>query len=109
MRNELEIWRLLEAEFGKGRLATSRTWVETWLDHYGALVPHYFVLGVVERQYCAIALITESLARYGPPRITRLHFETAGEPTGQSVHVINNGLLGKPELKQTSPRRSSNC
>ena len=39
------IWRRLEQSAPERPLACSWDWTETWLDHYGATVPHRFAIG----------------------------------------------------------------
>lgn len=68
-------------------------WTETWLRHFGALVPHCFAICRRDGQPCAVALITRSLRRTpGVPAIRTLHLGTAGEASG-TVFVEWNRFL----------------
>lgn len=90
------IWREIEDRVGTGGLACSWAWTETWLRHYGDLVPHRFV--IAERNGpCAIALVTEGVGKVrGPFTIRSLHLGTAGEPDDGTVRIQYNRLLVGP-------------
>lgn len=89
-----DAWLSLEGRARAVPLACSWAWTETWLRHYGDVVPHRFVVGVVDGDDRGIALVTESVgrrpARVGP---RQAHVGTIGEPQGESVYVERNGLL----------------
>lgn len=90
----LRVWRELEARLAPGWLTCSADWTETWLEHYGRLVPHRFAVGEREGQPCALALVTEGVGqRRGPIPIRTLHLGTAGEPPRNGVYVEYNRLL----------------
>jgi CelD/BcsL family acetyltransferase involved in cellulose biosynthesis len=90
------LWQALEARAEPG-LTCSWTWTETWLRHYGDVVPHRFLLVGGEADPDALALVTRSLRRVkGVPLLRRVHLGTAGEPPGESVHVECNRLLARP-------------
>ncbi len=62
--------------------------------HFGDVVPHRFVVGVVGGEDRAIALVTESAGHR--PRLVgprEAHVGTAGEPREESVYVERNRLL----------------
>ena len=40
----LTLWREAEARLSNQRLMCSSVWTETWLKHYGSLVPHRFAI-----------------------------------------------------------------
>lgn len=88
------VWSTIEQELPAVAVACSWVWTETWLAHYGDVVPHRFVVGVADGRDVAIALLTES-----PQRLPRLigarqaHLGTAGEPPGEGVFVERNRLL----------------
>jgi hypothetical protein len=88
-----KLWQEIEGRVGTGGLACSWAWTETWLRHYGDLVPHRFVVG--ERgEPCAIALLTEGVSiTRGPFRIRTLHLGTAGESETETVRVQYNRVL----------------
>lgn len=96
----LERWDLLDQDYGDGRLASSRTWVETWLNHYGSVVPHFYVYAEDDGRPCGIALVTKSTARHGPFRIKRVHLGTAGEALQHSAYVQYNTILCNPTRKR---------
>jgi CelD/BcsL family acetyltransferase involved in cellulose biosynthesis len=89
-------WRELEAVYGAG-VAESWDWVETWLDHYGDLVPHRFAVGRRAGEPRGIALLTDGVdQRRGPIPVRTLHLGTAGEPDLHTVRVEYNRLLVAP-------------
>ena len=88
------LWCALEAAIGAPSLSCSWDWTETWLEHYGDVVPHRFVVGEADGVPRGIALVTEGPRRALRPRT--LHLGTAGEPAGSSVFVERNRLLVAP-------------
>jgi hypothetical protein len=93
------IWCALEAELERPGLTCSWDWTQTWLEVYGADVPHRFVVGERDGRPRAIALLTLD-APAGPSlRPRTLHVGTAGEPRGDTVAVEPNRLLAAPEDK----------
>ncbi len=85
------VWTALEAEIGAPALSCSWAWTGTWLEHYGDVVPHRFVVGEAGGRSCGIALVTAGPRR--PLRPRTLHLGTAGEPAGSGVFVERNRLL----------------
>lgn len=95
------IWQELEAR-ADAPLACSWRWTETWLDHYGDLVPHRFALGEISGAHVGIVLVTRGVGeRRARLPVRALHLGTAGEPGGESVFVERNGLLVVPEHRAT--------
>lgn len=93
----LKLWHQLQSEFSSRRLTCSALWTETWLNHFGSLVPHQFVVGHRNDVPCAIALLTEGVGqRAGPMTLRTCHLGTAGEPEPDSVCVEYNTLLSDP-------------
>lgn len=90
-----ERWVALEATLERPPLSCSWAWTETWLAHFGDVVPHRFLLGSVDGEPRGIALVTEGPRR--PLRPRTLHLGTAGEPPGSSVYVERNALLVAPQ------------
>lgn len=84
-----EAWRALEAQAPERHLAASWDWVETWLDHYGEVVPHRFAIAPGR----GAALVTEEVKRRGPLRIRSLHLGTTGEPKGETIYSSYNAPL----------------
>lgn len=86
-----EVWRYVEATAPDVPPFARWDWTELWLEHYGAAVPHEYV--VVERDGVprGVALLTRSSRSRGPITVRRLHVGTAGEP-GDGVFVEYNGL-----------------
>ncbi|GAA1861203.1 GNAT family N-acetyltransferase [Pseudonocardia ailaonensis] len=92
-----ELWRRVEAGLATPALAAGWTWTSTWLEHFGDVVPHRFLVAYRGDEPVATTLVTFS--RTGPrvfPR-RRLHLGTAGEPVAESVFVEYNDLLCAPE------------
>jgi CelD/BcsL family acetyltransferase involved in cellulose biosynthesis len=88
-----EAWCALQARLGEEVGVTSSwEWTGTWLEHYGEVVEHNFVIGELEGEVRGMALIARQagLARLRPPTIV---LGTAGEPAGSSVFVERNRLL----------------
>lgn len=93
----LTAWRTLENEVRNQRLTCSSLWTETWLKHFGSIVPHQFALGIRNGSVCGIALLTEGVSQSaGPFSLRTRHLGTAGEPDSESVCVEYNSLLCDP-------------
>lgn len=91
-------WRKIESSLSNRRLMCSAVWTETWLNHYGALVPHRFVIAHRNGIACGIALLTCGVDQHdGPFSISSWHVGTAGEPDADSVCVEYNSLLARDE------------
>lgn len=94
----MSLWRALELEFASQRLTCSSLWTETWLSHYGHLVPHQFVIGMRNDSPCGIALLTQGIRQsVGPFRLETWHVGTSGEAEVDSVCVEYNSLLTHPD------------
>ena len=94
-------WQTLETRAGEGALACSWDWTETWLRHFGDLVPHRFAVGLRSGTPCGIALVTERRTRMlgGLCTIRSLHLGTAGEPRGHGIWIEYNRLLVEPDAR----------
>lgn len=93
-------WMEIERRTGSQAVSCSWSWTDTWLSHFGDVVPHRFVVGVCDGQDVAVALVTEAAARYPPLVGARLaHIGTAGEPRGDGVYVERNRLLVSDEQR----------
>ncbi len=93
-------WRQIESLIGTDVLAAGWDWTETWLQHYGALVPHRFFVGIGPDGPCGIALVTQGVDQQrGPLPVRTLHLGTAGEPSGESACVEYNRLLVLPQYR----------
>ncbi len=89
-----ELWRGLEDALDSKTIACGWDWTETWLRHYGDLVPHRFAVAEGDGEAHGIALVTEGVQRRrGPFKVRTLHLGTAGEPVGDSVYVEYNRML----------------
>lgn len=94
----ISLWRVLEIELVNQRLTCSSIWTEIWLNHYGDLIPHQFVVGVRDGKVCGIALVTQGKGqKAGPFTMKTRHLGTAGEPESESVCVEYNSLLVSPQ------------
>ncbi len=87
-------WRKIEAALSNRRLMCSSIWTETWLNHYGALVPHRFAVAHRNGIACGMALLTCGVQQHdGPLQMSTWHVGTAGEPDADSVCIEYNSLL----------------
>lgn len=97
----LKSWIELEQRIGHLGLTCSPDWTEAWLNAYGDLVPHCFLLahdatGTLQ----GICQICEGVdQKDGPVRIRTLHVGPSGEPEADSVCVEYNRLLVSPEFE----------
>jgi len=93
------VWQALEARVAPSAgLACGWTWTSAWLDHFGDIVPHRFLIAERDRVPVGAALLTEGVGRRrGPFAVRTLHVGTAGEPPDQSVYVEYNRLLTAAE------------
>jgi CelD/BcsL family acetyltransferase involved in cellulose biosynthesis len=89
-------WLDLEGEIPDPVLTCSWDWTETWLAHYGDVVPHRFALAERDGAPRGMALIAEA-ASHGRLRVPTIALGTAGEPDGSSVFVERNRLLARAE------------
>jgi hypothetical protein len=90
------VWRGLELTIGAG-LTNSWDWVETWLNHFGDLIPHHFAVAPGRNDFRGIALLTLGVGQSrGPVPIRTLHLGTAGEPDADTIRVEYNRLLVSP-------------
>lgn len=83
-----QVWTDLEAAGASGSLTCSWAWTQTWLEHFGDVVPHRFAIADG-----GCALLTFSGDRL---RGRCLHVGTAGEPHGSSVFVEQNAVTVMP-------------
>ena len=104
----LTLWRQLEARLVQGSpaagipLAVSSRWTTAWLQHYGDVVPHEYLLLRDTAGPVGITLLTRGLGPgLGPFREQSRHLGTAGEPHGESVCVEHNHLLVAPEHRRS--------
>jgi len=94
----LQQWREVEASLSNRRLMCSSVWTETWLSHYGALVPHRFVIAKRDGRPCGMALLTSGVGQHaGPFPLRTWHVGTVGEPDADSVCIEYNSLLVRDE------------
>lgn len=98
----LQLWTELEQRIGHLGLPCSADWTEAWLNAYGDLVPHTFLLARDSKtsKLHGICLICEGVGQKdGPLGIKTLHVGPAGEPEADSVCVEYNRLLVAPEFE----------
>ncbi|MEK6261012.1 MAG: GNAT family N-acetyltransferase [Planctomycetota bacterium] len=94
----MPLWREVEASLSNRRLMCSSVWTDTWLSHYGALVPHRFAIARRDGKPCGMALLTSGVGQHaGPFPLRTWHVGTAGEPDADSVCVEYNSLLVRNE------------
>ncbi len=97
----LAIWTQVEQSLRNPPLHASRNWTETWLNHFGDLVPHRFVLWQVDSRYRGVALLTAGVGnRIGIWNERAWHLGTAGEPDADSVCIEYNALLCPAGLRE---------
>jgi hypothetical protein len=98
----LQLWTELEQRIGHLGLPCSADWTEAWLNAYGDLVPHCFLLARNSETSAlqGICLICEGVGQKdGPLNIKTLHVGPSGEPETESVCVEYNRLLVAPEFE----------
>lgn len=96
----LASWKQLEQRVGDRGVACSADWTAAWLDAYGDLVPHHFVLARAGEQLVAACLLCEGVEQKdGPLNVKSLHIGTAGEPESISACVEYNRLLVDPAFE----------
>ncbi|MBX3451415.1 MAG: GNAT family N-acetyltransferase [Planctomycetaceae bacterium] len=94
----LALWRNVEARQTSVALTCSFNWTAAWLEAYGEMIPHEFVVAEVLDQPVGIALVTEGVGQTeGPLPIRTRHLGTAGEPEASSVVVEYNDILVEPQ------------
>ena len=94
----MKLWREAEARLSNQRLMCSSVWTETWLKHYGSLVPHRFAIARRGDLCCGVALLTSGVNQFdGPMPLRTWHLGTAGEPDADSVCIEYNSLLVRDE------------
>ena len=92
-------WAALESRLESSYLTCSNAWTQTWIQHYGDLVPHRLAVATHANEIVGMCLITNGVKQYdGPFEIKTLHIGTAGEPEDESVCVEYNRLLVAPEF-----------
>jgi CelD/BcsL family acetyltransferase involved in cellulose biosynthesis len=98
-----KVWLELERQVGDVGLACSWDWTDVWLDHFGDVVDHDFVVvkeGSVPR---AVTLLTRGVGRtrHRVP-VKTLHFGTAGEPEQDAIYVEYNRVLVAPAMRRAA-------
>ncbi|MHC4878684.1 MAG: GNAT family N-acetyltransferase [Planctomycetota bacterium] len=96
-------WQSLETRLGSVPLMCSTDWTAAWLDAFGDLIPHSFVLARESstENVVGACLVTRGVAQKdGPLPIRTLHLGTAGEPDADSVWVEYNDLLVEPAARE---------
>ena len=94
----MKLWREVEERLSSKRLMCSSVWTETWLKHYGSLVPHRFAIARRGDVCCGVALLTNGVSQFdGPMPLRTWHLGTAGEPDADSVCIEYNSLLVRAE------------
>ena len=96
----ISLWEEVENSCLRVPLAVSLTWTETWLRHYGDLIPHRFLVVKRDEQPCGIVLVCEGVDQFdGPFKLNTLHLGTAGEPEADSIVVEYNSILAEESLQ----------
>lgn len=92
-----EVWEHLESNGADTGLFASWAWTRTWLESFGPVVPHHFVVIGAADEPIGVALMTVDRHRRGPFSFRRAHVGTAGEPAGETVFVERNRLVSAPD------------
>lgn len=96
----LATWKQLEARVGDRGIACSADWTAAWIEAYGDLVPHRFVLARNGETLVAACLVCEGVEQFdGPLSVKSLHVGTAGEPDSMSACVEYNRLMVDPAFE----------
>ncbi|GIX05408.1 MAG: hypothetical protein KatS3mg114_1277 [Planctomycetaceae bacterium] len=93
----LAMWRSVEHQHPQLPLLSRTAWVETWLEVYGEVVDHRFVICFDEDRPVAVILLTydvDAARVWWGGRIG--HVGTAGEPDADSVCVEYNAIACLP-------------
>jgi hypothetical protein len=99
------VWTALEAETGNGGLASGWFWTSTWLDAYGDLVPHVFLVAERGGVPCGITLLTRGVnQKHGPIPVRTIHLGTGGEPADVTVWTEYRRLLVRDEDREDVSR-----
>lgn len=101
-RDALGIWRTFEETLNDVPLMCSADWTAAWLQAFGDVIPHWFVIGRDSQTGApaGICLITRGVAQKdGPVPVRSLHLGTAGEPDEDSVCVEYNDVLTAPAFR----------
>lgn len=94
----MAIWQMVQCRHAELSLLASYEWTETWLEHYGDLVPHRFATLQVDHQYVGVILLTQGVEdRDGWFHQKTWHWGTAGEPEADSTFAEYNSLACLPE------------
>lgn len=90
----LVLWSQLAKRIQNASITTHPAWVKSWLDQYGDIIGHRFLIAESAGIVRGIALLTDGVGRKnGPFPVRSLHVGTAGEPQLGSVCVEYNRLL----------------
>lgn len=95
-------WRALESRLRDVPLMCSFDWTTAWLDAFGDLIHHWFVLArdSMTGRIVGACLVTRGVAQKdGPLPVRSLHLGTAGEPDADSVCVEYNDILVEPGVQ----------
>ncbi len=96
----LYLWRKLASRIDNKSVTADPGWIECWIESYGDLVPHRFLIAEFDNVVRGIALVTDGVDRKnGPFSVRSIHLGTAGEPQIGSVCVEYNRLLSEPEYE----------
>jgi CelD/BcsL family acetyltransferase involved in cellulose biosynthesis len=100
-----EAWLQLERRVGEVALACSWDWTEVWLDHFGDVVGHDFVVVTQDGVPCAVLILSRGVGRRRSRiPLSTLHIGTAGEPERDTIYVEYNRVLVVPQMRQDVAR-----
>ncbi len=94
------IWQYLESLVAEVGITCTWEWVSTWLEHYGDVVDHCFILATYQGRPCGVTIVTRETNRKLPIPVKSLHIGTSGEPYKDQVQMINNQILAVEETRE---------
>lgn len=97
----LSLWKSLEQSLGPVAVTCTAAWTESWLNHFGEVVPHKFGLVWRGEQLRSVFLLCQDVAdRQSLMPFNTWHLGTAGELDCDSVCVEYNDWPCFPEDRE---------
>src|SRR5215210_5164027 len=100
-----ELWRAVELAAETPRFAAGWEWTCLWLEHFGELVPHEFLIAEdADGEPCGATLLTHGVSSSRVLPVRSLHLGTAGVEKPDDVYVECNRLLARPDAREEVAR-----